>query len=163
MWRKCVALHKQGGPSFQLGCVCQSVRGEVCAQSQAHLEAVLKCRCCSLGRVQLCPSSKVGCSSFIFMIAKGTMGARFHPDPSAQKMDPEDDILDFHFPFKCHLDLFFPLPRFFTLAVFNYREYQKILPQLENRFALKWHLPILLIYTLFLHRSVGRFRHLYLT
>lgn len=59
--------------------------------------------------------------------------------------------------------LFFPLPHCFTLAIFNYREYQKILPQLENRFALKWHLPILLIYTLFLHWSVGRFRQLYLT
>lgn len=58
---------------------------------------------------------------------------------------------------------FFLLPHCFTLAIFNYREYQKILPQLENRFALKWHLPILLIYTLFLHWSAGRFRQLYLT
>lgn len=40
----------------------------------------------------------------------------------------EDDILNFHFPFKCHLDLFFPLPHCFTFAIFNYRDYQKILP-----------------------------------
>lgn len=49
------------------------------------------------------------------------------------------------------------------LSAFNYREYQKILPKLENRFALKWHLPILLIYTLFLHWSVGSLHQLYLT
>lgn len=107
MWKKYAALHKQGASSFQLGCVCHSVKGEVCAQSQALSSTLRQCSsegCCShaLGRVQLCPSSKVGRSNFIFMITKGMMSALCHPDPFAQKMDPEDDILNFHFPFKCH-------------------------------------------------------------
>lgn len=51
------------------------------------------------------------------MIAKGMMmGALFHPDPSAQKMDPEDDILNFNFPFKCHLDCFLPSPTLFHIS-----------------------------------------------
>lgn len=127
MWKKCVALHKHGASSFQLGCVCHSVRGEVCAQSQAlssTLRQFSSAGCCSpaLGRVQLCPRSKVGCSNFIFMIAKGIVSPLLHPDPFAQ-MDPEGDILNFPFPFKCHLDCFFPLPHCFTLAIFNYRKY----------------------------------------
>lgn len=48
------------------------------------------------------------------MIASG-MGALSHPKPSAQKMDPGDDILNFHFPFKCHLDLFFLSPTLFHI------------------------------------------------
>lgn len=60
--------------------------------------------------VLLCPSGKVGHHSLIFGIAAG-MGALPHPKPSAQKMD----ILNFHFPFKCHLDLFFLSPTLFHI------------------------------------------------
>lgn len=57
----------------------------------------------------LCPSSKFGhCSLTLVIVIR--MGALSHPKVSAQKMDPRDDILNFHFPFKCHLDLFFLSP-----------------------------------------------------
>lgn len=49
------------------------------------------------------------------MIAKGMMSALYHPDPSAQKMDPEDDILNFHFPFKFFF-CFFPPPTLFHIS-----------------------------------------------
>lgn len=48
------------------------------------------------------------------MIANA-MGAVSHLKLSVQTMEPGDDILNFHFPFNCHLDLFFLSPTLFHI------------------------------------------------
>lgn len=120
------ALHEQrlptrlqGAPSFRLGCVRLSDRGESCPQSPELGNTLGQCcseGCCSReaekNRSSPLSQRKVGHRSLILGsgIAAG-MGALSHPKPSAQKMD----ILNFHFPFKCHLDLFFLSPTLFHI------------------------------------------------
>lgn len=105
--KQCLPTFPQG--AFQLGWLSTEPRAE------QHLEAVLKWRvllsCPVQTEVHLCPGSKVGHCSPVLVTANG-MGALSHPKPSAQKRDPGDDILNFHFPFNCHLDLFFLSPTF---------------------------------------------------
>lgn len=110
---QCTPTRLQGTPPFLLGSLCLSIRGEVCLQSQ-ELGNTLR-QCFSQG----CSSSegeknRISLSQQQIWPLQPCLGDCY-PDRcslspkgfSAQKTDPGDDILNFIFPFKCHLDLFF--------------------------------------------------------
>lgn len=125
----------QGAPPFQPGCVCLFVRGEVCLQSQELGNTLWQCcseGCCS-------PEGEKNRSSPLSQQQSWPL----QPYPrgccwdgcslSPKALCEEDGFWRWYFklPFSLQVPFgftFSSLTRCFTLTVFSYREYQKILP-----------------------------------